>query len=157
MLELTVNGQHHELDIDPDTPLLWALRDHLHLHGTKYGCGIGLCGSCTVHVDDRAVRACLVRVADVSDKAITTIEGLTPDSEPVQQAWREFEVTQCGYCDPGMIMASIALLREKPSPSDADIDAAITNICRCGTYNRVRQAIHAAASKVANKKEAADV
>jgi isoquinoline 1-oxidoreductase alpha subunit len=157
MLHLTVNGQHHELDIDPDTPLLWALRDHLHLHGTKYGCGIGLCGSCTVHVNERAVRACLVTVADVSDKAITTIEGLTPDSEPVQQAWREFEVPQCGYCQPGMIMASVALLREKPSPSDADIDAAITNICRCGTYNRVRQAILAAASKAANKKEAADV
>ncbi len=156
MLQLTVNGQRHELDIDPETPLLWVLRDHLHLHGTKYACGIGLCGSCTVHVDDRAVRACLVSVADVSDKAITTIEGLTPDSEPVQQAWREFEVPQCGYCQPGLIMATVALLREKPSPSDADIDVAITNICRCGTYSRVRQAIHAAASKAASNKEAAD-
>jgi isoquinoline 1-oxidoreductase subunit alpha len=157
MLRLTVNGQHHELDIDPDTPLLWALRDHLHLHGAKYGCGIGLCGSCTVHVDERAVRACLVKVADVSGKAVTTIEGLTPDSEPVQQAWREFDVPQCGYCQPGMIMASVALLREKPNPSDTDIEAAITNICRCGTYNRVRQAIIAAASRAANKKGAADV
>jgi len=157
MLHLTVNGQRHELDIDPDTPLLWALRDHLHLHGTKYGCGIGLCGSCTVHVDDRAVRACRVTVVEVSDKAITTIEGLMPDSEPVQQAWREFEVPQCGYCQPGMIMASVALLRENPSPSSADIDAAITNICRCGTYNRVRQAILAAAGRAAGKKEAADV
>ena len=147
MLHLQVNGERHALDIDPDTPLLWALRDHLNLQGTKYGCGIGLCGSCTVHIDDRAERACLVTVGDVRGKSITTIEGLAPDSEPVQQAWREFEVPQCGYCQPGMIMASVALLREKPSPTDADIDAAITNICRCGTYNRVRRAIHAAAKK----------
>jgi isoquinoline 1-oxidoreductase alpha subunit len=147
MLQLKVNGQTHELDIEPGTPLLWALRDHLHLCGTKYGCGIGLCGSCTVHVDDRAVRACLVTVSDVGSKAITTIEGLSPDSEAVQQAWRELEVPQCGYCQPGMIMASVALLREKPSPTNADIDTAITNICRCGTYNRVRQAILAAARK----------
>jgi len=147
MLQLKINGQQHALDIDPDTPLLWALRDHLDLQGTKYGCGIGLCGSCTVHIDDRAVRACLVTVGEVSGKAITTIEGIAPGSEPVQQAWREFEVPQCGYCQPGMIMASVALLREKPSPTDADIDAAITNICRCGTYNRVRRAIHAAAKK----------
>ena len=147
MLRLTVNGQHHELDIDPDTPLLWALRDHLNLCGTKYGCGIGLCGSCMVHIDERAERACLVTVAEVSGKAITTIEGLVPDSEPVQQAWEALQVPQCGYCQPGMIMASVALLREKPQPTDADIDAAITNICRCGTYNRVRQAIHAAAKK----------
>jgi isoquinoline 1-oxidoreductase alpha subunit len=152
MLQLDVNGQHHELDIDPDTPLLWALRDHLHLYGTKYGCGIGLCGSCTVHIDERAVRACLVTVADASGKAVTTIEGLAPDSNPVQQAWEAFQVPQCGYCQPGMIMASVALLRDTPSPNDADIDAAITNICRCGTYNRVRQAILAAA---AGKKEAA--
>lgn len=153
MLKLKVNGQTHALDIDPDTPLLWALRDHLHLCGTKYGCGIGLCGSCTVHVDDRAVRACLVTVSEVSGKAVTTIEGLAADSEAVQQAWRELEVPQCGYCQPGMIMASVALLREKPSPSNADIDAAITNICRCGTYNRVRQAVLAAA----RKGEASDV
>ncbi len=147
MLQLKVNGQTHTLDIDPDTPLLWALRDHLHLRGTKYGCGTGLCGSCTVHVDDRAVRACLVPVSAVSGKAVTTIEGLAPDSEAVQQTWRALEVPQCGYCQPGMIMASVALLREKPSPTSADIDAAITNICRCGTYNRVRQAILAAARK----------
>ncbi|NNJ93610.1 MAG: (2Fe-2S)-binding protein [Halobacteria archaeon] len=147
MLQLKINGQQHALDIDPDTPLLWALRDHLNLQGTKYGCGIGLCGSCTVHIDDRAVRACLVTVGEVSGKAVTTIEGLASGSGPVQQAWREFEVPQCGYCQPGMIMASVALLREKPSPTDADIDAAITNICRCGTYNRVRRAIHAAAKK----------
>ena len=147
MLQLKVNGKQHTLDIDPDTPLLWALRDHLNLCGTKYGCGIGLCGSCMVHIDERAERACLVTVAEVSGKAITTIEGLVPDSEPVQQAWEALQVPQCGYCQPGMIMASVALLREKPQPTDADIDAAITNICRCGTYNRVRQAIHAAAKK----------
>jgi isoquinoline 1-oxidoreductase alpha subunit len=147
MLQLKVNGLTHTLDIDPDTPLLWALRDHLHLRGTKYGCGTGLCGSCTVHVDDGAVRACLLPVSAVSGKAVTTIEGLAPDSEAVQQTWRALEVPQCGYCQPGMIMASVALLREKPSPTNADIDAAITNICRCGTYNRVRQAILAAARK----------
>ena len=153
MLQLKVNGETHALDIDPDTPLLWVLRDHLQLCGTKYGCGIGLCGSCTVHIDDRAVRACLVTVSEVSGKAVTTIEGLGPDSEAVQQAWRELEVPQCGYCQPGMIMAGVALLREKPSPSNDDIDAAITNICRCGTYNRVREAILAAA----RKGEASDV
>ena len=147
MLQLNVNGLLHELDIDPATPLLWALRDHLHLYGTKYGCGIGLCGSCTVHVDAHAVRACLVRVGDIAGKAVTTIEGLAADGAPVQQAWHELQVPQCGYCQPGMIMASVALLRAKPAPTDADIDAAITNICRCGTYNRVRQAIHAAAGK----------
>ena len=153
MPKLKVNGQIHTLDVDPDTPLLWALRDHLQLCGTKYGCGIGLCGSCTVHIDDRAVRACLVTISEVSGKAVTTIEGLGPDSEGVQQAWRELEVPQCGYCQPGMIMAGVALLRENPSPSNADIDTAITNICRCGTYNRVRQAILAAA----RKGEASDV
>jgi isoquinoline 1-oxidoreductase alpha subunit len=153
MLQLNVNGRQHSLDIDPDTPLLWALRDHLQLYGTKYGCGIGLCGSCTVHVDAQAVRACLVTAGDVTGKAITTIEGLAPDSEPVQLAWQAMQVPQCGYCQPGMIMASVALLRENPSPTAADIDAAITNICRCGTYNRVRQAILAAA----RKQEATDV
>ena len=147
MLQLKVNGQQHELDIDPDTPLLWALRDHLHLRGTKYGCGIGRCGSCMVHLDAQAVRACLVTVGEVGTSAVTTIEGLAPDSEPLQQAWRELEVSQCGYCQPGMIMASLALLRDQPSPTEADIDAAITNVCRCGTYNRVRQAILAAARK----------
>jgi isoquinoline 1-oxidoreductase alpha subunit len=147
MLELKVNGETLTLDIDPDTPLLWALRDHLQLHGTKYGCGIGQCGCCTVHVDDRAVRACQVKVSEVSGKAVTTIEGLGPDGAAVQQAWRELEVPQCGYCQPGMIMASVALLRDTPSPSSEDIDAAITNICRCGTYNRVRQAILLAARK----------
>jgi isoquinoline 1-oxidoreductase alpha subunit len=147
MTELTVNGQSYTLDIDPDTPLLWALRDHLHLHGTKYGCGIGVCGACTVHVDGRAERACTLTVAQVGSRAVTTIEGLSPEHEPVQQAWQALQVPQCGYCIPGMTMASIALLREKPSPTEADIAAAITNICRCGTYNRVRAAILAAAGK----------
>lgn len=150
MPKLKVNGQTHELDIDPDTPLLWALRDHLHLRGTKYGCGIGLCGSCMVHLDDHAVRACLVTVGEVGDGTVTTIEGLPSDNDPVQQAWRELDVPQCGYCQPGMIMASLALLRETPSPTEADIDAAITNICRCGTYNRVRRAILAAARRQAS-------
>jgi len=147
MSKLTVNGQKHTLEIDPDTPLLWALRDHLHLRGAKYGCGIGLCGSCTVHVDGRAARACMLTVADVGGRAVTTIEGLTPENEPVQQAWQELQVPQCGYCQPGMIMASVALLRDTPSPTGEDIEAAITNICRCGTYNRVRAAILAAARK----------
>ena len=147
MVQLKVNGQRFELDIDPATPLLWALRDHLHLRGTKYGCGIGLCGSCTVHVDGHAEHACMLTLADIGDKAVTTIEGFSPEGGPVQQAWRELQVSQCGYCTPGMIMASIALLRDKPSPTEADIEAAITNICRCGSYNRVRAAILAAARK----------
>ena len=147
MLHLTVNGERHALEIDPDTPLLWVLRDHLNLPGTKYGCGIGLCGSCTVHINNRARPACLVTAGDVKGKTITTIEGLGADAAHVQQAWRDVDVSQCGYCQPGMIMASVALLRETPSPTDADIDAAITNICRCGTYNRVRRAIHAAAKR----------
>ena len=147
MLQLKVNGEQHTLDVDPDTPLLWVLRDHLHLAGTKYGCGIGLCGSCTVHVDEQAVRACLVTAGDMAGREITTIEGLGEDGMVVQQAWKALQVPQCGYCQPGMIMAGVALLRDKPAPTDADIDAAITNICRCGTYNRVRRAIHAAARK----------
>ena len=147
MVPVKINGEDFELDIDPATPLLWALRDHLHLRGTKYGCGIGLCGSCTVHVEGRAARACMLTLADIGNKAVTTIEGVSPESEPVQQAWRELQVPQCGYCQPGMIMASIALLREKPIPTEAEIEAAITNICRCGTYNRVRAAILAAARK----------
>lgn len=147
MLQLNVNGQKYELDIDPDTPLLWALRDHLHLRGTKYGCGIGLCGSCTVHLDDHATRACQVTVGEVGARAITTIEGLDPDSNLLQQAWRELDVPQCGYCQPGMIMAAAALLYDKPAPTRDDIDATITNICRCGTYNRVREAILVAARR----------
>lgn len=145
MIQLTVNDQHYELDIDSRTPLLWVLRDNIKLRGTKYGCGIGLCGACTVHVDGRAAQACVTSVSSVAGKMITTIEGVSSDNnDPVQRAWRELDVPQCGYCQPGMIMATTALLRANPKPSDADIDAAITNICRCGTYARVRRAIQLA-------------
>jgi isoquinoline 1-oxidoreductase alpha subunit len=146
MIRLTVNGETHELDIEPETPLLWALRDSMGLTGAKYGCGIGVCGSCTVHVDGRATRACVLAVSNVAGKEITTIEGLSADADhPVQAAWREIDVPQCGYCQPGMIMTAAALLKDKPGPSDADIDAAMTNVCRCGTYSRVRRAIKMAA------------
>ena len=155
MIRFTVNGEKHELDIEANTPLLWVLRDTLHLRGTKYACGIGLCGACTVHVEGRAARACVTPLSDVSGKAITTIEGLSRDnSDPLQQAWLADEVPQCGYCQPGMIMAAAALLRENPSPSDAEINAAITNICRCGTYARVRRAIHAAAGAEGEQSDA---
>ena len=146
MTTLSVNGQQHTMDLDPATPLLWALRDHLKLHGTKYGCGIEQCGACTVHVNGRAVRSCGITVGEVAGKAITTIEGLSPDStHPVQKAWIKVDVPQCGYCQSGMIMATAALLTRKPVPSDRDIDRTISNICRCGTYNLVREAIHLAA------------
>ncbi len=147
MIRLRLNGRNIEVDGDTQTPLLWVLRDTLHLRGTKYACGIGLCGACTVHVDGRAVRACTMSLAEVQGKAVTTIEGLSENNDhPLQRAWRSLDVPQCGYCQPGMIMAAAALLSEKPSPSDADIEEAITNICRCGTYSRVRAAIHAAAA-----------
>jgi isoquinoline 1-oxidoreductase subunit alpha len=146
MITLKVNGQTRSADVDPATPLLWVLRDTLGLTGTKFGCGMALCGACTVHVDGQATRSCVVPVSAVQGKEITTIEGLSPAGEhPVQKAWIAHDVPQCGYCQPGMIMAAAALLKEKPSPTDADIDAAITNVCRCGTYARVRQAIHTAA------------
>ena len=146
MTTLSVNGQQHTMDLDPATPLLWALRDHLKLHGTKYGCGIEQCGACTVHVNGRAVRSCGITVGEVAGKAITTIEGLSPDStHPVQKAWIKVDVPQCGYCQSGIIMATAALLARKPVPSDRDIDRTISNICRCGTYNQVREAIHLAA------------
>ncbi len=146
MTTLTVNGKQHTLNLDLATPLLWVLRDHLKLHGTKYGCGIEQCGACTVHVNGRAVRSCGITVGEVTDKAITTIEGLSPDSNhPVQQAWTEVDVPQCGYCQTGMIMASAALLERNAQPSDKDINRSVTNICRCGTYNQVRKAIHRAA------------
>ena len=145
MTKLKINGKKHTLKIDPETPLLWALRDHLKLHGTKYGCGIEQCGACTVHVNGRAVRSCGITVGEVADMAITTIEGLSPNSNhPVQQAWTEVDVPQCGYCQTGMIMASAALLERKTRPTDKDIDRSVTNICRCGTYNQVRKAIHLA-------------
>ena len=146
MTTLTVNGKQHILKLDLETPLLWALRDHLKLYGTKYGCGIEQCGACTVHVNGRAVRSCGITVGDVAGKEITTIEGLSKGSiHPVQQAWTEVDVPQCGYCQTGMIMASAALLERNAQPSDKDINRSVTNICRCGTYNQVRKAIHRAA------------
>ena len=148
MARITVNGRLHDVDVDPDTPLLWVLRDTLGMGGTKYGCGIAQCGACTVHVDGVAVRSCALTVSAAEGKAITTIEGLAPNGvlHRVQQAWVNFDVPQCGYCQSGMIMAVAALLKQTPNPTDAEIDAAITNICRCGTYQRVRAAIHAAAT-----------
>ena len=146
MITLRINGQAHSVDVEPETPLLWVLRDTLGLTGTKFGCGKALCGACTVHLDGEATRTCVLPVSAAQDKQITTIEGLLPGGvHPVQQAWIAHDVPQCGYCQSGMIMAAAALLRAKPRPTDADIDAAITNICRCGTYARIRQAIHAAA------------
>ena len=146
MPTLTINGQSHNVDVEPDTPLLWALRDTVGLTGTKYGCGIAQCGACTVHVDGLAMRSCSVPVSAVAGKSITTIEGLAANGvlHKVQKAWLDHDVPQCGYCQSGMIMAVAALLKEKPKPTDADINSAITNICRCGTYQQVRQAIHAA-------------
>jgi isoquinoline 1-oxidoreductase alpha subunit len=147
MTRLTINGKAHDLDVDPGTPLLWAIREWAGLTGTKYGCGIAMCGACTVHMDGKAVRSCVLPVAAAVGTQITTIEGLASGSalHQVQQAWVEHEVPQCGYCQAGMIMAVAALLRETPKPTDADIDKTITNICRCGTFQQVREAIHAAA------------
>ena len=146
MLELTVNGRRHTLDVEPQMPLLWVLRDELKLPGTKYGCGISLCGACTVHIDGRPVRSCALPVSAAVGKKIVTIEGLSDQGlHRVQQAWIEHEVPQCGYCQTGMIMTATALLNRNAKPTDADIDAAMTNLCRCGTYARVREAIHALA------------
>jgi len=147
MSRLTINGQTQEVDVDPDTPLLWVLRDTLGLTGTKFGCGIAQCGACTVHVDGVATRSCSVPVSAAEGSQITTIEGLSTNGglHPVQKAWIAHDVPQCGYCQSGMIMAVAALLKGNPQPSDADIDAAITNICRCGTYACIRTAIHTAA------------
>ena len=149
MAKLKVNGKLVEVDADGATPLLWVLREQLGLTGTKYSCGIGLCGSCTVHINGAAVRSCVVPLSSLTaEQDIVTIEGLSADdSHPVQQAWKTLDVPQCGYCQPGMIMSAAALLHTNPTPSDADIDAAVTNICRCGTYNRVRAGIHLAANK----------
>jgi isoquinoline 1-oxidoreductase alpha subunit len=147
MTRLTINGKTHDLDVDPGTPLLWAIREWAGLTGTKYGCGVAACGACTVHLDGRPVRSCVTPVSAAVGTQITTIEGLASGNvlHKVQQAWVEHEVPQCGYCQAGMIMAVAALLREKPKPTDAEIDASITNICRCGTFQQVREAIHAAA------------
>jgi isoquinoline 1-oxidoreductase alpha subunit len=148
MPSLTINGHPQQVDVDPDTPLLWVLRDTLGLTGTRYGCGIAQCGACTVHIDGVATRSCSVPVRVAEGAQITTIEGLSTNGalHPVQKAWLAHDVPQCGYCQSGMIMAVAALLREKPRPTDADIDASITNICRCGTYARIRAAIHTAAA-----------
>jgi isoquinoline 1-oxidoreductase alpha subunit len=148
MARLTVNGRPHDVDVDADTPLLWVLRDVIGLMGTKYGCGIAQCGACTVHVDGVPARSCSLPLSAAADRQITTIEGLAPNDSlhKVQKAWLDHDVPQCGYCQSGMIMAVAALLAQSPKPTDAEIDAAITNICRCGTYQRIRAAIHAAAS-----------
>ncbi|HXL65158.1 MAG TPA: (2Fe-2S)-binding protein [Xanthobacteraceae bacterium] len=148
MARISVNGKSYEVDVEPDTPLLWVLRDTIGLTGTKYGCGIAQCGACTVHIDGVATRSCQVEVGTVGTGEITTIEALVQNGKlhPVQKAWVDFDVPQCGYCQSGMIMAVVALLAQKPKPTDAEIDAAITNICRCGTYQRVRTAIHALAN-----------
>lgn len=146
MLKLNVNGRSHSVDVEPEMPLLWVLRDHLNLHGTKYGCGMSLCGACTVHVDGEARRSCSLPVASVVGKKIVTIEGLSKQGlHRIQQAWIEHQVPQCGYCQTGMIMSAAALLAKTPRPTDADIDGTMTNLCRCGSYPRVRKAIHAAA------------
>jgi isoquinoline 1-oxidoreductase alpha subunit len=153
-LTLTVNGRARTVNVDPETPLLWVLRDELRLTGTKYGCGEGQCGACTVHVDGAAIRSCVTPVSSVARQKITTIEGLSPDGRhPVQRAWIEEDVPQCGYCQPGQIMTAASLLAFKSKPTDAEIDDAMSgNICRCGTYPRIRKAIHRAAGLAARKK-----
>ena len=153
MLKLTINGQSHEVDVADDTPLLWVLRDTLGMTGTKYGCGMALCGACTVHIDGEATRSCVTPASAVVGRSITTIEGLSPDrSHPVQKAWMELDVPQCGYCQSGQIMSASALLAKTPAPSDGDIDTAMAgNLCRCGTYVRIRKAIHRAAELAAGK------
>jgi isoquinoline 1-oxidoreductase subunit alpha len=151
MIPITVNGKKHSLDVSPDTPLLWVLRETLGMTGTKYGCGIAQCGACTVHLDGKPIRSCATPIESARGKRITTIEGLSPDgSHPVQKAWIAEDVPQCGYCQSGQIMSAAALLRAKRKPTDADIDSAMSgNICRCGTYQRIRRAIHRAAAMMA--------
>jgi isoquinoline 1-oxidoreductase alpha subunit len=146
MARLTVNGRSVSIEVEPETPLLWVLREQLGMTGTKYGCGVAQCGACTVHVDGAPVRTCVTPVSAVEGKKVVTIEGLSEDSShPVQKAWAQLDVPQCGYCQSGQIMAAVALLKAKPKPTDKDIDDAMSNICRCGTYQRVRAAIHLAA------------
>ena len=145
-VSLVVNGVAHTVDLEPETPLLWVVRDTLKLTGTKFGCGIAQCGACTVLIEGRATRSCSIPLSEVAGKTITTIEGLSTDgTHPVQLAWIEFDVPQCGYCQSGQIMAAVALLNKSPQPTDAEIDANMTNICRCGTYPRIRKAVHRAA------------
>ena len=146
-IDLTVNGVGHSVEVAPETPLLWVIRDHLGLTGTKFSCGISQCGACTLHIDGRPVRSCSVAVSTAAGKAVTTIEGLSPDgTHPVHLAWIDLDVPQCGYCQSGMIMSVVALLDKRPNPTDAEIDAEITNACRCSSYHRVRKAIRLAAS-----------
>ena len=147
MIKFQLNGEDASVDVDEKMPVLWVLRDVLQLTGTKYGCGIAQCGACTIHVDGKAIRSCVLPVSNLQGKSVTTIEGLAPEEglHPVQQAWIDEQVPQCGYCQPGMIMSAVALLAENPHPDDAMIDRSITNICRCGTYPRIRKAIHRAA------------
>ena len=151
MITLDVNGQSHQVDADPETPLLWVIREWLGMTGTKYGCGIAQCGACSVNIDGQVVRSCSVQVGSIDKAKIVTIEGLSPDglSHPVQKAWLQHEVPQCGYCQSGQIMAAAALLAQNPKPTDSDINDAMSNICRCGTYNRIRTAIHTVASGAA--------
>jgi isoquinoline 1-oxidoreductase alpha subunit len=146
MIQLNINGKTHQVDVEPDTPLLWVIREQVGLTGTKYGCGIAQCGACTVHIDGEAVRSCSMPISAAAGKRVVTIEGLSAtSSHPVQKAWAALDVPQCGYCQSGQIMAAAALLKKNPKPTDKDIDEAMTNICRCGTYQRIRAAIHVAA------------
>lgn len=152
MINLKVNGVSRQFDGDPQMPLLWFLRDELNLKGTKFGCGVALCGACTIHIDGEPARSCQTSVSEAANTSITTIEGISPDgSHPVQVAWQELDVTQCGYCQAGQIMTACALLVKTPKPSDTDIDSAMNNLCRCGTYLRIRAAIHKAADLTASK------
>ncbi len=150
MIKLTVNGRPREVDVEPEMPLLWVLRDVLDIKGPKFGCGIAQCGACTVHVDGQPVRSCSFPVSAAAGKRVVTIEGLAQNGRlhPVQQAWLEKQVPQCGYCQGGQMLVAVALLKQKPQPTDADIDAAMTNLCRCGTYARIREAVHAAAKSM---------
>lgn len=153
-IDLNVNGVRHSVEIAPETPLLWVIRNQIGLKGTKFSCGIAQCGACTVHIDGRPIRSCSVPVSAAAGKAVTTIEGIAPEGlHPVQRAWLELDVPQCGYCQSGMIMSVVALLKRNPNPTDAEIDAGVTNACRCATYHRIRQAIHLAAANATEEGE----